>query len=190
MRSAFFFLFFLAPAVRVMACGADSASEKNVASTHTWNLPSGDSILIFESRILYYSDQHPNAQGNALMNVLFPGRSLRSYSQTSKYVVKKKGEQYTITWYLSDRDRSPNYKFDRVMKKQKYWHFKKYREVELSTEEVKKLCLFERLCTLNGLNKFDEGDISKSMTVIRQGGKEVCSSYRDALVVEEIISKK
>jgi hypothetical protein len=187
-------LFFFSAVISIGQLHAQAGSkpdslnaDKNIAQTQTWNLPSGDSVVIFESRILEY---------NMLPTVMIPShkeifrqKSL-SYSQTSKYVITKSSSGYKLAGYLSDRNRSPNYKFDRVMKKEKYWHFKKFTEVDLTLEQVKELCLFERVCTVNAMDKFDEGDISKSMTVIKHGTKEVCSSYRDAAALDELINKK
>jgi hypothetical protein len=161
--------------------------EKSLKETQTWKLAEGDSVVIFESRIMQY---------NTVPTVMIPAHKEifrqkgLSYSQTSKYVITKSSSGYRLAWYLSDRNRSPNFKFDRVMKKERYWHFKKASESNLSEEELRKVCLFEYVCSMSAMDKYDEGDISKSMTVIRHGTKEVCSSYRDAAALDELFNKK
>lgn len=160
-------------------------TENSIKETQVWKLGTGDSIVIFESRIMQYNTL-PTGPSH---KEIFKQKGL-SYSQTSKYVITKSSSGYNLIWYLSDRNRSPNFKFDRVMKKEKYWHFKKVSESSLTEEEVKRVCLFESVCSLSAIDKYDEGDISKSMTVIKHGTKEVCSSYRDAAALDELVNKK
>jgi hypothetical protein len=183
----FFIPVFFLGAFTLQAQVSDTVTQQSMRNTQIWNLAAGDSITIYESRIVPYDAPGSNS---ALMQNLFPGRSPKSYSQTSKYVLRKEGSGYRLICYLSDRDRSPNFKFDRVMKKQKYWHFKKFSERNLSEDEVLRFCMFEQLCEAHALDKYDEGDISRSMTVIRHGSKEVCSSYRDASALDGIIRNK
>ena len=169
----------------------DSISSQQLNSTAIHNLANGDSLVIFESRICEYPAGTVVANGNTVMyKLLFPQSNPKLYSRTSKYVLRNENGNFKLQCYVSDRDRYPNYKFDRVMKKEGYWHFKKYFEKTLSAGEVQQLCLFEAECNAHPIDKYDEGDNSKNMTVIRHGKKTLVSSYREAKRDDAIVSGK
>lgn len=102
-------------------------------------LLSGDSLVYYQCHVEEAIQQLSTASGQTLTT------ASQKYSITEKYVVKREGQEYKATYYISSLNILPNRKFSGLKIREKaYWNFKKEKEVTLTELQLKAMVALEK----------------------------------------------